>query len=168
MNPGTMIEVLHGMEDGLGLLIEEPGWNSLLIDYETPHVERLWKMVDGYRLCLHRIHPCEKALYHPHPWPSAVHLLSGTYEMGIGYAEPGATVPVEVARTIYHNGGVYEMIDPRGWHYVKPFNSPCYSIMVMGPLYPADGTVHPKPTIRQRPLSANAVSELLAKFHEWA
>ena len=167
MTPGTMIKVLDEMLGRLATLIEEPGWKTLLIDYETPHVERLWKMIDGYRLCLHRIHPCEKALYHPHPWPSAVKLLSGDYEMGVGHAQPGETSPTEIAKVIFRRGSSYEMIDPRGWHYVKPLQWQSYSVMVMGPLYPSDGTVHPKPTTRQRPLSEGVKAELLADFHEW-
>ena len=39
------------------------------------------------RIYLHRIYPCApgEALFHPHLWPSAMRILSGEYEMAVGY-----------------------------------------------------------------------------------
>ncbi len=106
-------------------------WESLDVNYEPPRVERLWRKFGDFRIYLHRIHPCEKALFHPHPWPSAVEVLSGAYEMGIGYGA-GPEAPPTAATAILRKGSSYEMIDPNGWHYVRPFGDPSLSIMVTG------------------------------------
>lgn len=77
----VMAEVRHVLPAMLGSL---KGWNSLLVDYEQPRVERLWRQWGPCRLYLHRIHPCEKPFYHPHLAPSVVEVLTEGYEMGLG------------------------------------------------------------------------------------
>ena len=82
-----MLHLLHAIEADLPLLLTNTdGWASLDIDYHPPRVERVFRDLDGARVSLHVIHPCEpeQALFHPHPWPSAMRVLSGTYEMGVG------------------------------------------------------------------------------------
>lgn len=138
MKPGDMLKKLHATLASLKpLMLEGPeAWQSLDIDYEAPRVERLWRQVDDVRVFLHQIHPCAQALYHPHPWPSAVHLLFGKYEMGVAES---ATILFpnlieadrEVARVVLAEGSEYEMLNPTGWHYVKPLGRvPSLSIMV--------------------------------------
>lgn len=99
-------------------------WNSLDVNYEPPQVHRMWVQHGDYRVNLHRIFPCEKALYHPHPWPSAIHVLDGEYEMGVG------TNRVEAARVVLAAGSRYEMLDILGWHYVRPLKEPSLSLML--------------------------------------
>jgi hypothetical protein len=114
------------------LLDDSSIWKSLNIDYHPPHVERLWCQLGNYRLYLHFIHACEReeALFHPHPWPSAIHVLEGQYEMGMGFGE-GIEKP-EVFTTILTKGDMYyEMPHRDGWHYVRPL-SVCSSIMLTG------------------------------------
>ena len=106
-------------------------WHSLDIDYHPPHVERLWCQLGKYRLYLHFIHPCtrEQALFHPHPWPSVIHVIEGEYEMGMGYG----TEEPEIFSTILSQGSMYyEMPHRDGWHYVRPTKSVCSSIMLTG------------------------------------
>lgn len=140
-----MLEVLYDIESHLSDLLRDSAdsWNSLDVDYEPPRVERLWRTWGDFRVFLHRIHPCEKALLHPHPWPSAVRIVSGRYEMGIGAPVFGAAgldrglggQIEEVAKSILVAGSCYEMIHPHGWHYVKPMGSPSLSLMVTGKPY---------------------------------
>lgn len=108
-------------------------WSTLDVDYEPPRVERLWKPLpnEDARIYLHRIHPCEKALFHPHPWPSAVMILSGRYEMGVGFGS-GEQEPPVAARTILAAGSCYEMDHPDGWHWVRPIGGPSLSVMITG------------------------------------
>ena len=83
-----MLDVLSRVEQALPrLLQDETVWHSLLVDYHPPTVERLWTPWQEFRVYLHRIHPCarEEALFHPHPWPSAMCLLEGDYEMAVGF-----------------------------------------------------------------------------------
>ena len=85
-----MLDVLAAVEQALPqLLQDENAWHSLYIDYQLPTVERLWRPWHEYRISLHRIHPCApgEALFHPHPWPSAMHVLAGAYEMAVGYGQ---------------------------------------------------------------------------------
>lgn len=122
------------------------GWSSKFIDYHPPFVERMFRDHEGMRVSLHRIHPCDpateqedpsKALYHPHPWPGAFRVW-GAYEMGMGRLSPEeAAAGVErppITMTLWTAPGtLYEMVDPLGWHYVRPLgNVPCVSVMVTG------------------------------------
>lgn len=143
MKPGDMLGRLHEVEERLSSLLDAgpSAWESLDIDYEPPRVERLWLQLGDLRVNLHRIHPCETALYHPHPWPSAIRILSGTYEMGIGYLTPVDKInhrPVnEAARVVLVEDAEYEMIEAYGWHYVRPLGQPSLSLMVTGKPWPA-------------------------------
>lgn len=137
MKPGTMLEQLHKIEDALpGLLRDEASaWESLDVNYEPPRVERLWRTVGECRVYLHRIHPCAEALYHPHPWPSAIRILSGRYEMGVAESAEIRFQHLmredrEIAKLVIGPGAQYEMVNPTGWHYVKPIDEPSLSLMV--------------------------------------
>ena len=138
MKPGEMLEGLHQVEAVLPELLANQqldSWESLDIDYEPPRVERLWRQHGDFRIYLHRIHPCAQALYHPHPWPSAIRILSGEYEMGLGFSEellPQNLMAAdrEVARATLVAGASYEMVHPFGWHAVKPLKRPSLSLMV--------------------------------------
>ena len=151
-----MLELLEAAERELPALIAEPGWTGLHIDYETPHVDRAWRPWRGGRLNLHAIAPCANALYHPHPWPSAMRVLRGRYEMGIGR---GSDAPPLAARLVCGPGTAYEMTDRDAWHYVRPLE-PVLTIMVTGAPWDRSS---PKPPRPLRPLSPEALAELLAR-----
>lgn len=115
------------------LLCDVSIWKSLNVNYHPPHVERLWCQLGDYRISLHFIHPCkrEDSLFHPHPWPSAIHVLEGEYEMGMGFGA-GLKEP-EIFSTIVSQGSMYyEMPHKDGWHYVRPTTSVCGSVMLSG------------------------------------
>jgi hypothetical protein len=133
MAKGDLSRILLNAERDLKKLLEdESAWQSLDVNYEPPRVQRLWVPYQGdYRLYLHRIHPCGRPLFHPHPWPSAIRVVSGEYEMGLGYG-PGDKPPPMAATLILTAGCRYEMLDPDGWHYVKPIDEPSLSIMITG------------------------------------
>jgi hypothetical protein len=134
MNPGEMTEIGRNAECSLRELLDSPHemWESLDVDYEPPHVERVWCTLMDLRVSLHRIHPCEKALYHPHPWPAWVRILTGNYEMGIAYGTDRENLH-EVARTRLWSDSEYEMVHPHGWHYVRPIGGFSLSLMVTAP-----------------------------------
>ena len=52
-----MLDVLEQLEkeDLARLLRDDALWQSVLIDYHPPHVERLWCSWRDYRVSLHRI-----------------------------------------------------------------------------------------------------------------
>jgi len=130
----TFIDKLQQLEKVklYDLLCDVSIWKSVDINYHPPHVERLWCQLGAYRLYLHFIHPCKKeeALFHPHPWPSAIHVIEGNYEMGMGFGE-GLEEP-EIFSTILSQGNMYyEMPHRDGWHYVRPI-SVCSSVMLTG------------------------------------
>jgi hypothetical protein len=158
-----MLEVLYAVEQELPQLIQdEAGWNSLYIDYHPPTVERLWRQWGEFRIQLHRIHPCERdeALFHPHPWPSAMRVLAGEYEMAVGYSADGNPPPI-AARMIATGDFLYEMTDPGAWHYVRPIGEPTLSLMVTGkPWNPAA----PKSRPELRPLQPAQIAALLTYF----
>ncbi len=132
-----MLNVLREIETRLLSYIDDANteysvWQSLDITYEKPHVERVWMPYQGYRIYLHRIHTCsrEEALWHPHPWPSAMLVVDGEYEMGIGYGN--SLRPPVAATVVLGQGSRYEMVEANAWHYVRPVNKPVLSLMVTG------------------------------------
>lgn len=158
------------------LLIEDAPacWQTLDIDYDAPRVERLWRTVEyqegaltgptHYRLYLHRIHPCASALWHPHPWPSAIKVLSGRYEMGIGYGV-GRADPPAAATVVLTAGSEYEMVDPNGWHYVRPLGpEPSLSLMVSGAPWDLRHLGQKKPEAKLRTLGDENVETMLDDF----
>ncbi|HVI40648.1 MAG TPA: hypothetical protein VM577_08310 [Anaerovoracaceae bacterium] len=141
-----MIELLQQMDDELDYLLRDPNrWQTLDINYDKPRVERVWTQWGEYRINLHRIHPCEEAFFHPHPWPSVISIISGRYEMAIGFGA-GLEEPPVAARIILADSSAYEMLNPDGWHYVRPIGGPVMSIMITG-----------KPWSREMPKSDKVV-----------
>ena len=179
MTPGSMLAKLHEAEDALPDLLREgvDAWQSLDIDYEPPHVERLWRPWQDGRINLHCIHPCETALSHPHPWPSAIRIITGRYEMGIGYSldwRPDRdTKACEVARVVLGPGDQYEMIEPHGFHYVKPLDNDSLSVMVTAKPYETQLFNHDQfgKAATLGPMGPGAKAMLHAKFtaeyHYW-
>jgi len=146
-----MLDILYAVENELPILLhDEDTWNSLYVDYHPPIVERLWMPWGDYRVNLHRIYPCtrDEALFHPHPWPSAMRVLSGEYEMAVGYGK-GETAPSIAALMIASGDFRYEMTDPDAWHYVRPLREPTMSLMVTG-----------KPWDRPSPKSGKPLQQL--------
>ena len=165
-----MLEQLRDIEDRLlDLLQDKAAWNTLDVDYEPPRVERVWRQVGHLRVCLHRIHPCENALMHPHPWPSAMRVVRGSYEMRLG-RPPKSHVMPEMIRLVLTEGSAYEMVNVREWHSVRPLNDVAYSLMIMGPKYGAQIFDHSKFGAGRElsPLSAKAKVVIMRFFAEWA
>lgn len=129
----------------------ETVWNTLEVLYEPPRVERVWTQVGENRLFLHRIHPCQQGYYHPHPWPSAVMLLSGEQIMTVGSGPPDGHPPAVSATIHLAAGSSYEMLDPNGWHAVMPQKKPSLSLMLTGRPWLTDVPAHPLKTAN-RPL----------------
>lgn len=129
-----MLELLREVKKELpDLMINENSWQSLYIDYHPPVVSRLWMPWRDYRLYLHKIHPCyrEDALFHPHPWPSAMEIIYGTYDYAVGFGQGEKTPPI-AQLGVAVAGSSYEMTHPDAWHYVAPVIRPAYTIMVTG------------------------------------
>jgi hypothetical protein len=160
-----VLDVLHEVESHLPVLLrDESAWKSIFIDYHPPIVERLWMSWRDYRICLHRIYPCApgEALFHPHPWPSAMRILSGEYEMAVGYGA-GESPPPIAALMIAAGDFQYEMTDPDAWHYVRPLREPTMSLMITGTPW-----ARPAPTSSKllRPLSPEQSAGIFAFFRE--
>ncbi len=160
-----MLNVLHEIERALPeLLAAREGWESLDIDYHPPRVERVFRLVGETRVYLHLIHPCapEEALFHPHPWPSAMRVLRGRYEMGVGYGAGEAPPPIAV-RLVASGDMEYEMTDRDAWHYVRPIDAPALTVMVTGQPWQRSAPRSERPL---SPLSPARVEELLAFARE--
>lgn len=140
-----MREYLNDAMRRLPRLLDQADWNSLYIDYEKPTVERLWIQDGENRIYLHRIKWCApgEALWHPHPWPSAICVLKGRYEMGIGYSvtmdPPQACCTMEAIAPF-----TYEMTNINAWHYVRPMDE-VLSVMVTGPKWGRQEIKSPNP-----------------------
>jgi hypothetical protein len=147
-----------------GWLGDVASWESLDIDYHPPRVERLYRAWGVHRVYLHALHPCapEQALFHPHPWPSAMRVLSGRYEMGVGYGR-GEQAPPVAARLVGGPGLEYEMTEPDAWHYVRPVDGIALSVMLTGQPW---GRPAPRSERPLRPLSRERAQQLLEQFRE--
>jgi hypothetical protein len=154
-----MLDLLAAAEADLPRVLAGP-WHSLAIDYHPPRVDRLWCAWRDCRLYLHRIHPCTaaEALFHPHPWPSAMRVHRGTYEMGIGY---GKTTPPIAARVIASGPMAYEMTDPDAWHYVRPLGDVAITVMISGAPWSRATPIVAQPL---RPLAPEVIEELLGIY----
>lgn len=108
-------------------------WNSVYVDYHKPFVKRMWKKHEDFRIYLHQISPCQasESLLHPHPWPSSMKVISGTYEMGVGYSKENTAPPI-ASRLLLPVNSYYEMLDVNSWHYVRPLGRDSFSLMVTG------------------------------------
>lgn len=131
-----MIDKLKQIENKLiiDLLLKPEIWHSVMIDYHTPLVERVWTQINKHRISIHFIHSCsrEEALFHPHPWPSAMHVLYGSYEIGLGFGKTIDDVE-NICTVLVPNGGLYyDMTNIDGWHYVRSTESVCATIMLTG------------------------------------
>jgi hypothetical protein len=158
-----MLEVLAAAEKELPrLLLDELAWTGLFIDDHPPTVERLWAPWGDGRVFLHRIFPCApgEALFHPHPWPSAMLVLAGEYEMAVGYGKGDESPPV-AALMIAKGDFRYEMTDPDAWHYVRPLAGPTLSVMVTGKPW---GRTAPRRTTPLVALTEEQRAELFALF----
>lgn len=170
-----MLDRLDEMVRRLPELLAAPNrhlWRSVHVTYHPPRVERLWIQLEDHRLFLHRIHPCEEsdALFHPHPWPSAVRVVSGQYEHRVGWRRSNDTNLVETWRvattSVLGAGSTYEMVEPEAWHSVRPLEAPSDSIMVVGPLYEPRVKMPNAPTEKQGPLSARRFDALMGQWHD--
>lgn len=160
---GSMLTHLAECEVQLPTLLFAPEqWHTLDVDYHPPRVERLYTDVGEVRLSLHVIHPCaaEDALFHPHPWPSAMRVLAGCYEMGVGVGAGEQSPPI-ISTLVLAASSTYEMTHPDAWHYVRPLEQVVYSVMVTGQPWQRST---PKSQIPLKPLSDDRKRELLRRF----
>lgn len=133
-----MLDKLYYFQSILGTLLHSgTEWNTLDINYEKPHVRRVWRQVGDYRINLHEILPCDPtvAFFHPHRVPSAMKIEKGRYGMNVGY---GARLvePSKMMNLILPEGAYYEMTDSDSWHSVYPIDEPVMSLMITGKPWP--------------------------------
>lgn len=131
-----MIKLLNKIEENLGDILFKNADNirTMYIDYHKPYVSRMWFIdkENDCRVFLHKIETCQEskeALYHPHPWDSAMRIIAGQYEMGIGHSETNE-IPKTDCKLILRSGTCYEMTEMHGWHYVSPIDEPAYTLMI--------------------------------------
>lgn len=162
-----MLEALKKAEAALpGLLADPAGWRSVFVDYHPPFVERLWRAIEidgrSYRLYLHRIHACDlkSALFHPHPWPSAMRVSSGSYKMREGRSKDMQEPSVDGERVL-KAGEAYEMTELDQWHAVAPLGEAAFSVMLTGEPWGRESHKSPEPL---RPLDEREAKRLLDFF----
>lgn len=146
-----MLQVLYTVEKQLDFLLKNAQTKSMYIDYHQPYVSRIWFDFNQFRVSLHKIEPSdglEDVLFHPHPWQSAIRILRGSYEMGIGHSET-LEVPKVDCKIILPAGACYEMTEKDEWHYVNPIWTPSYSLMVSGPPTGREMPVEPDKEFRE-------------------
>eukprot|EP00808_Paulinella_micropora_P016115 g63865.t1 len=149
------------------LLREHPStWQSLDVLYHPPRVERVWRQWGDYRLCLHIIHSCtnQEALFHPHPWPSAMRILQGQYSMSVGYGA-GTQPPAQTQTKVHRAGQQYAMEDPDEWHSVWP-DDQVATVMLSGKPWQRAMPEYPTPG-KNVTLSSERKDEILKLFQSF-
>jgi len=163
-----MLKQLHSVEDILALhLRSDVNFQSMYIDYHPPVVERIWFQLGIYRVYLHKIHKCNssiEALFHPHPWKSAIRIIKGSYETGIGHSATNE-IPVIDWKGILAPGSCYEMVEQDAWHYVNPVSSPVYSLMITGEKFERKMPV--EPDRKFQPLNPEQFNDIMNTFLEF-
>ena len=160
-----MLSFLYQIEKILPKFLSHPDqWNSLYVDYHPPIVERLWMQWKENRIYLHKIYPCKKdeALFHSHPWPQAAKILTGQYEMNLGYGQNAKIAPPIAATLIITSGTAYEMLSPDSWHSVRPLQKPSLSVMVTGVPWKKITDSEKKQSLQ--PLKEKRKQELIKEF----
>lgn len=116
---------------------QECHWKSLIVNKRKPYTYRIYTIIDGLRVCLHRFDECDntESFPHPHPWPGAFKILKGGYEMDVGQSFNGVDKPPYMAKFFLTAGCWYEIDHPYMWHQISPFGE-TYTIMVNGPEWP--------------------------------
>jgi hypothetical protein len=145
-----MLEVLHSVEKELPSLLSRDDWIGFRLDHEPPFIDRLLRPYRDGKLLLHRIHPSETALYHRHPWPSAMRLVEGSYELTLGPITKIVHAPFE-----------YEMTDPLAGHAVRPIET-ALTVMVTGPRWS-----RPPRSEEAAPLPEGEIAAMLQAFRRY-
>jgi hypothetical protein len=127
-----ILKILPDKLDDLSL------WDSLIINRRKPFTYRAFFIFEdgaykNIRVCLHRFDPCDEsdAFFHPHPWPSAMKVLAGSYKMKLGYSQTLTSKPEFMMEEVLAAGSTYSMTEPKCWHSVQPL-SDCFSVMING------------------------------------
>ncbi len=166
-----MLELLYKVENSLRELLYKnvDSVQTMYIDYHKPYVSRIWfidKELDC-RIFLHKIEKCEEsseALYHPHKWDSAIRIIAGEYEMGIGHSETNE-IPKTDCKLILGAGSCYEMTEKHGWHYVSPKIFHTYTLMVIpNRLNGREMPIEPQKEFRK--LTKAEIEDILYTFRE--
>lgn len=160
-----MKDILIQAEQQLPALLKNSELHSMYIDYHPPFVKRIWLQYGEYRIYMHRIEPCSsspEALYHPHPWHSAIRIVRGHYEMGVGHSASNELPPTD-CKLLLGPGTLYEMTEPDGWHYVNPLDKPVYSLMVTGKRSERPMPLEPKKEFRK--LNREEQADILRVFN---
>ncbi len=147
-----MIEELKSIikDERFKTLLNNPQlWESKDVDYTTPRVERVWMPINGKRLSLHVIHPCNDgdAYLHPHVWETAMYVLpiGGLYEHVLGYQLEKWDEPEIVCKQIVEGAMYYEMMNHAAIHSVRPISQPVFTIMLSGkPIWKENACTIPK------------------------
>lgn len=162
-----MLERLFEIEKQLKELILTGKLKSMYIDYHQPYVQRIWFQHGEERVYLHKIEWCkssQEALYHPHPWESAIRILKGPYEMGIGHSETN-NIPITDCKLIVHPNSAYEMVEKDSWHYVKPIGEVSISLMVTGKRNGRNMPITPEKEFRK--LTEAEAYDIFAEFNKY-
>jgi hypothetical protein len=165
-----VLELLHAAEKDLPSLLARPeGWRSYQLDRHPPRIDRMLRQYRDGKLYLHRIHACAPGLadYHRHPWPSAMRLVEGSYELALGYGA-GERPPEVAVRRIVRSGFEYEMIVPHAWHSVRAIDNSALTIMVTGPRWSRRSSRHhpPQPLVDEpiAPLEEAEIETMLEGY----
>lgn len=163
-----MLDKLYSIEKILGTYLRNKNitFHSMYIDYEPPIVERIWFQLGDDRVYLHKIHKAKnfQTLYHPHPWKSAIRIVEGSYEMGVGHSATDETPPTDCL-LVLKQGSAYTMFEQDAWHWVNPITDFVYSLMITGERFNRKMPVEPEKKFNE--LTSEQFKDIIAVFQNY-
>lgn len=178
-----MTQVLKAIEPHISQLLQDRSkWNSLYVDYQPPHLMRLWIQVGNIRVNLHYFIPTEEMptedqsrigfidnLYHPHAWASCMRILEGTYEQWIGFADRRGldALPPKTLHLEHHQGDTYAMNHPWLWHQVIPIPNHAVCTLMVTYIPPNWDQDIPKPSKKLTCLTEEQKEFMFATFQKF-
>lgn len=155
----------------LRVLLQQKPDGGIKVRYQKPYVDRIYyRDTEGF-IFFHKISSCEKrfAYVHPHPWPSHVKILKGSYTTGFfhfpvfGKLEEFQYIePIVTCKLL--SGSEYEMLSKTDSHFVWPHET-VYSVMIVGPRF-ANQVVNPDKPDLQIQMTNEEMINLSNEFEE--
>lgn len=180
--PLRMMPILELAEAMLPeLLLRPEEWKSVYIDYQPPHLMRIFIQIGCVRINLHYFMPTadvsaaqqlsdayNENLYHPHAWASAMRIVFGRYMqyMGMATCRGLDAVPPKEGPFEYQAGGCYAMEHPWEWHQVIPYPNEAVMTVMVTVIPPDWDQDVPRSNQPLRPLTPDELEFMFTKFRE--
>lgn len=150
------------------LLTEKDAWKSINVNHQAPSVKRIWRNWQGYRINLHKLTKVDgkEEYFHSHPWPIAIRLLTGSYQMCYEFVQDEQ---VMTGVEIITPETPYCMENPNDKHSIKLLDNTIYSLMINGKAWASNNELAEQEIIAHNleTLSSKDIEEIFSVAKEY-